>query len=444
MLLVRNCLPGILLLVFSANVSAADAQPEPLPEPLTLDVVLTINLEAHPELSRQRAQSALAEAQRMQAASSDDVMLDLGLEARWSEPSDLAVYDGTNDSRATLVLDKTLYDFGRTGHAVEAGDALILAEEKLLELKQHEQKMAVMSDYFDVILSDLTYATENEAMASAFVTFDRARDRNELGEVSEIDLITIESAYQEQLIKRMRAAAEQRHSRERLALSLNRPGELSSDVLRPVLPGNLNPIPDYKELLAEAEKSNPGLIALKHQLEALQKQRRAVRAERNPRLYLHMEAVEYERETASRDPYYAALGLDVPLYRGQRTRADTAAEEARIESLRADVNARRFALRRELLEAWQAVNTLLLQREQATIRSDFRDQYLDRSRAEYELEIKTDLGDAMTQQTAAELYSMQTDFDLALARERLVLLTGNSSYSSLAPAKPESAEEKQE
>jgi len=427
----------------SEDVHAAEP-PTPLPEPLTLEAALAVDLNLHPSIASQVARHSLAKAERGQAAAQDDATLDLGLEGRWSEPSDLASYDQHNDSRASLVLQKTLHDFGRTGYAVDAGDSLIQAEERRLQLSKQEQKMAVMADYFEVILSDLDFAKENEIMATAFVDFDRALDRNEIGEVSEIDLLALESIYQEQLMVRRRAENEQRNTRQRLALTLNRPGELSSDVLPPDLPGIDNPVPDYKELLTEVEKNNPQLAALKLQLQALEDQRRSVRAEKNPRLFLHLEATEYERETASRDPYFAGLGLDVPLYRGQRTRSDTAVMEAKINALKADITVKQFELRRTLLETWQAINTLQAQREQAAIRSDYRDLYLDRSRAQYELEIKTDLGDAMGEQSAARLFSARTDYQLALAKEKLVLLTGNQSYSALAAAQAKPSKENEE
>ncbi|HBS25535.1 MAG TPA: hypothetical protein DD827_00140 [Gammaproteobacteria bacterium] len=73
------------------------------------------------------------------------------------------------------------------------------------------------------------------------------------------------------------------------------------------------------------------------------------------------------------------------------------------------------------------------QLEQAKIQKEFRDLNLDRSRARYELEMATNFGDAMTQQSAARLFSARTEYQLALAREQLAELTQNLAYSALAP-----------
>lgn len=414
---------------------------EPLPEPLTLQAALTKQLDNHPQLSRQKAQRELAEARHRRAATKDDIKLGLLLEGRWVEPSRNALHDNHDDSRASIYLDKTLYDFGRTRYATEGAEASIIAEERQFQLQLIQQKQQVMERYFAVLLADLDFAQKNESMATAFVSFDRTKDRNELGEVSDIDLLQSESNYQQLRLQRQRAENQQRHSREQLALALNQPGELSSDVLPPALPGNKNPLPDYETLLAEAIKNNLQLAVLQNRLSALQSQRKASQAEKNPRLFFNMEATEYQRETASRDPFIAALGLDIPLYQGDRVLASTAEAEAETQSLKADLRVQKFQLRQELLNIWQQIQTLLIQQEQAEIRSDYRDIYLDRSRARYELEIKTDLGDAMAEQSAARLFSASTDYKLALTREKLVELTNNTAYSALAPEQPQTGGE---
>ena len=45
------------------------------------------------------------------------------------------------------------------------------------------------------------------------------------------------------------------------------------------------------------------------------------------------------------------------------------------------------------------------------VRGDYRELYLDRSRALYELEVKTDLGDAMTEMSAVELDQARAEFE---------------------------------
>lgn len=57
---------------------------------------------------------------------------------------------------------------------------------------------------------------------------------------------------------------------------------------------------------------------------------------------------------------------------------------------------------------------------------DYRDLYLERSRALYELEVTSDLGDAMVQLSEAQLFKAQTFFELAVAWAKLDSLLGSS------------------
>ncbi|MEF3193885.1 MAG: transporter, partial [Halothiobacillaceae bacterium] len=58
------------------------------------------------------------------------------------------------------------------------------------------------------------------------------------------------------------------------------------------------------------------------------------------------------------------------------------------------------------------------------VREDYRELYLDRSRALYEMEVSTDLGDSMVQMSDARLRSMRTLFALSLAWAELDALLG--------------------
>ena len=56
--------------------------------------------------------------------------------------------------------------------------------------------------------------------------------------------------------------------------------------------------------------------------------------------------------------------------------------------------------------------------------ADYRELYMDRSRALYELEVKTDLGDAMIQISASHLRSARQQFELSLLLAQINFLAG--------------------
>ncbi len=410
----------------------ADEKP-PLPEPLTLEAALGAIDDRHPTIATARAETAALASAVAEAAADDDLTIDLDLQAHRIEPRDDSPYGGTDDSRASLTLYKRLYDFGRTRHRRDAAEKALASGRANEAEAQLTLRREVMAAYFSVLLADLTAATANEAMSVAYVRFDRARDQHELGRISEVELLRLEDEYQKTLLARQRAETLQRQRREKLALLLDRPGELSSSLEPPSLPGLTAPLPDFDTLLAEALENSPRLKQLDARIDAIEARRKAVRAGRKPDLYLQLEAHEYRQTFGSRTPWRAIIGLDIPLYQGGRIDAGLAAVEAERQKLLAGKRSAEFAIRQRLLETLQEIETLQLQLKQAAIREDYRELYLDRSRAQYELEIKTDLGDAMVEQSAARAFAEQTRFDLALAREKLVELTGNTAWSALQP-----------
>jgi len=81
-------------------------------------------------------------------------------------------------------------------------------------------------------------------------------------------------------------------------------------------------------------------------------------------------------------------------------------------------------LRLEVLKLWQRIQQLQLEIEGSIIEQDYRDRYLDRSRAEYELEFKTDLGDSMVLYSRSNTERQRALFAFEVAYQRLAALVG--------------------
>jgi outer membrane protein TolC len=420
---------GRALLGFALGLATAASADARLPQPLSLTDALALADEEHPAVAAGRADLMRGEADRLAADSANDLAVGLRLHPRWVDPNHRAEDQSNNDSRVILRLSKPLYDFGRTSHALEAADSTVRSHEERYLSLMARQRMDIMRRYFEVLLADLAYTRDNEAMAIAFVTLDRARNRNELGQVSDIDLLALEDRFQETRLTRMASLQETRAARNRLAMALNRPQEVPADLLRPELPGNDRDLPELEELYALAEAGNRRLASLRLEAQAASQRMAASRAGRRPTLSAEVEAAHYERVLGGRDPLAAGLILDIPLYSGRRVDASVAREQAALYDTQARIRQHELDLRQAVLETWQEIQRLRTRREQSRVRSDYRELYLDRSRALYELEVQTDLGDAMTQWSAAMLFAAQTEFELALAWERLALLTGQPTFS---------------
>jgi outer membrane protein TolC len=410
--------------------AAQSPAPAPLPQPLTLERALATVAAPHPE--RRLAEAALDEAR----AGLDQVEATTGLHAYVdliAQSSDFAAepgHDFVGDSRASAVLSKRLYDFGRTSSLRESAKATLAGSEQRLFDTLQQRRLEIMGRFFDVLLADLRYAVDNETMAHRYVRFDKARDRHELGEVSLIDVRELESKYQDALVVRSETERRQRATRARLAEALNRPDELPAELVRPKLPGNDREAPDYEKLLADAMQHNPVLVALRDDVTAARATLAAERARGYPVLNGEIAFSDYEREIGLREDYTAMLNLRVPIYQGGEDRAAIAGSSARLAEREARLGKAEHEMRQTVLELVQRIETLRIARNAARVRLDYRDLYLDRAQGRYELEMETTLGDAMTQLTAAQWQAEKVEFELALAWAQVDALTGRLGQTS--------------
>ncbi len=416
----RRCLAIACLLLHAA------AAAQPFPEPLHLQDALELAGTSHPLLTAGRAELEQLEAAAARIEARDDIDIGARLAARLIEPSDAALDQSSNDSRAELFARKRLYDFGRTS-ALEAAAATQLTGGRLrysADLAQY--RIAVMRAFFDVLLADLEYARDNESMAVAYVEADRLRDRNELGQVADVQLLKQEDAYQALRIQRLRSQSRQRSTRARLAQLLNRPDDLPVNLAPPTLAENDRPLPEYEQLVESALAANPRVLSLRAELEAARQNIRAERAGRRPVLSGSVIGTSAEREVSSRNPLEAELRLDIPLFRGNRVNAEVAGAQAEMHRLAAAVQQFEYDLRQDLLEIWLDMQALRAQREQVSVNAEFRSLDFDRAQALYELEVTTDFGNALVGQSKAALLDARTEFALALGWARLSALTGEN------------------
>lgn len=395
-----------------------------LSDPLTLEEALMLADQPHPELERVRARVEGAEADAALARSLRGLRSNLDLTPQSVRPSGGPDTGMVGDSRARLLLSKRLYDFGRSRALEDSALSSLEARQLVFLDTRQRRRIEIMQRFFEVILADLRYAADNEIMALTYVSLDRGRDRHDLGQVSDVDLLELESRYQQTLVTRTLSQKRQASSRLQLALALNRPEELPRELTRPVLAGIGREIPEVQDLYARAKTLNPALQALRREAEAARQALAAERARRRPVLTAEGEAAWYEREFTSRDELRATLNLRIPLYQGGEDRAAIAAGLARWHEQEARLAQAELDLRQTVLDLVQEAETRKIERKAAQIKISYRDLYLDRSRALYELEVRTDLGDAMAQMSVAQWEAAQAEFRLALTWAKMDALTG--------------------
>ncbi|OJZ18241.1 MAG: hypothetical protein BGP21_09230 [Thiobacillus sp. 65-29] len=395
-----------------------------LAERLTLEEALATVAAPHPDRRMVESDLAVARADLEQASSRQDFSLFLdGALRRGRQPDG----DWQPDNVGRIVARKPLLDFGRSGRAVEAAEQEVAARQTALLDIDSLRRIDIMARYFDVLLADLQSAVDDEFMAVAYVSFDDMRDRHEVGELSLPRLLAEEARYQD--IRERRNASQQRMrtTRQRLANAMHRPGTLPVELAEPALPDNVRPLSEYEVLLPWVLERNPQVKILEAQLRAADARLAAIRAERNPSLDAEVVGAGYSRESSTRDEVSAGLVFSVPLYQGRRVDARVEREHALKMRTAATLEKFKLDLSETLLATLQEIEWLRGSgRPAADKQVEFRDWALERARAEYELEMKTNLGTSMAETQAAKLRRKQVEYRLALALARLEALSGGS------------------
>lgn len=412
--------------LLSASLLLAAASALAAERPLTLDEALSSVGAAHPMMQAAQANLDLALAEEKIADSGNDATLTAEAILRQGRPT-IGDDDWLDDNVGRLVLRKTLFDFGRESGQVNAARQEVNARQLALMDTRDARRIDIMARFFDVLLADARYGAENEFMAVYYVSWDDSKKRFDLGDMTASELARLEARYQDQREKRNRSLMAQRATRQKLANAINQPGKLPSVLAPPQLRHNDLPLPGYEDLLPLALESNRKLLALQSQLNAVASRSEAIRAGRAPTLDVELIAGDYSRDTSTRDRLSGGLILNWPLYQGERVDSRLARQVAERTRLEAQAEQYRRELAESLLDTLQEIEWLRTSaRTAAKVQIDYRDKALDRARAEYELEMRTNLGVTMAETQLAAVRASEAEYRLALALARLEALVGRS------------------
>lgn len=422
---------GIIVALFGAALPFPSFAEQPaLPEPLTLDAALeTASNPLHFDIAL--IDQRIREVDALVGVENADFGLSVDIKGRLRAvgPNDLADPDDDDDSAVSLLVSKPLYDFGKSDARL---NALSIEKQVLMLEKEHvieQRRILILEKYFDVLNADNDFISENEGLATGFIRYDRAIENQQLGLSSEIDVLRLQAEYE--LIRQRRYEAEnrQRLSRMILAEAMGYPDQLPNTLEAPEI--NLDkPLSNNVDALIDralAYSTTARSLAGKSKIAEFAIQQ--ADTEGSPRLDFELEFSEYERESSTRDDWRASIYFDVPLYSGVRSSSRSLAK-ARYQKTLAEISGYRSQLRLEVLQLWQSIQQNRLIAEGNQVTQNYRDIYLDRSRAEYELEFKTDLGDAMVQFSRARTERLKAVYAYELSYMRLQALVGKAFLQS--------------
>ena len=404
-------------------VSAADVSP--LPDPLSLEQALQSIDENHPVLLNARLDGQYAKADLLTTNANNSVRVDLDGRLRWTESNvDLPITDDSKDHQLTLIVSKPIYDGGLTVANQRAAESSGVSADIEYSYEKDRYTITVMQRFFNIVLADLEASRDTEAMATAFVQMDRAEDNHDLGRISDIDLLELQSAYQKSRVKVYNSDGNARKTRQLLALALNRPGQQPSQITVPALDVSGRVLLGYDELLDKVLSGNPRLTAMNHSIEAARSRITAAKSGNKPKVTALLERAEQSRVTATDDKWRVGVEWTMPIY-------DGGVSDAAVRRAHLDLNQRTYQrqqyeleLRAQVRELTEKFRVLNAEKDSNLVFADYRELYMDRSRALYDLEVKTDLGDAMIQISEAHLRDARQRFELSLLLAQLNLLAG--------------------
>jgi len=403
-----------------------------LPVPLTLADAISIgSLSSHPDLLLSRANQISALSELEHARSGYELNASLDMSTALIEPSRLATDQSSDDHRATLNIRKQLYDFGYTSSAISSAEDAVVASEFRESHIRRLRQIEIVKAYYDVVLADLKYLWDNEAMSMRFVRLDKSRDRFALKQISDIELLKDEVGYQQALTKRRATDFLQRTARSILAESINRPGELSTHLDTRIRLKNDLALGEPEQYIMSALDKNAEILEQKKVLSAAEHSVASAKNRWHPTLEAEINVSEYSRELASSDNWRAGLNLHVPL--SESTSSASEVTKKRSEQLYQLARLKQMELqaRNRVYTLWQNIQTLQIEESQLKVEDKQAQRALDKIRGEYELEIKTNLGSALVNTSRIRYQLSKNKVEQVLAWMQLTMLVGHDPISVL-------------
>ena len=322
-----------------------------------------------------------------------------------------------DDSYARLEVSYPIYDFGFRSASIEQATTGLEIAKRTVDLAIQQRRLSIMKNFFDVLLADLDYGVKNEKMTLAFLRFNRYREEMDLYQAhAEVDVLALETIYRDRFHTRQQAAIERLVARRKLGMLMGSVDYVPRDLQQPDLSVYVErEVLDFEVMLEQVLEHSHEMIVAKMQVEQAQQGLTVAEKRYQPSVKAKLEATEWNQEIGNRNSASIGLQFEVPLVSGSRKSYDR--KKAMIDVQRAEVRVAEVEheLRTQVLELWKTISLSQVDLAAASVRSDYRDQYMDRARTLYELEESADIGDAQAEQLRSYLEMKKVEFELTLA-----------------------------
>ena len=407
-----------------------------LPEPLTLEAALkyadnTDHFQVH--LSDESIRESIAAAEQIESI--NGVKVNLSGQIRQVGIPSTSNTTEENDSALHLFVRKPLYDFGKSSRRESLAELNVELKQLERQYLIEQRELSITQKYFDVLNADNDFIRQNEDLSIWFIRMDRTRERKELGLASDLDLLESQAVYE--VVRQTRYNSEhlQRLTRTLLAEELGFPNSPPNNMSTPELRSDTKITDDVEALIQRAYQHSLKMAIQQKQLTISKKALEIAEDVSGPKIDAELQVSDYARPSIYRDDWRASIYFDVPLYDGSAEKSAKKQALAKYQQSLSELQKVRSDIRLTVLQLWQSILQSSLRLSGNIINQDYRDMYLDRSRAEYELEFQTDLGDAMVQYSDSRKQMYQSRYDLELAWRKLEKLVGRDYLDQLKTSK---------
>lgn len=334
------------------------------------------------------------------------------------------------DAHGGLEVVQPIFDFGQTYGRLDSARAGVAVAEGDFANARDTVLLEGLALYYDLHASELALRALNEAHASAYVRWERAKELQSMARVDDIEVAGKLARVEESRLAYHRERTRNRVLRLRLGglTGLDFGEELINP---PEPPGGKPAATDIDKVLALAEANNSRLRALAGRRDALDHERGATGP--YPRLEAFGNVNRTTRELRGRDDWAVGARVVWPLFDGGLTLAKRTELAARQGRAGAEHELYRRKLRVGVQQSLMNLNDAWQQVVAARAALDHRKRRLLQRQRLYEQERVADLGPAMGQTTAAEAEVVRATGAFFVERARLAVLVGQSPAAGLDP-----------
>ncbi len=319
---------------------------------------------------------------------------------------------------ANLTVISTLYEFQRTKSRIELSKIRRDTAQLMLRQLHIDLQLRIIRLFAEAQLYKKLSEVKREEMAIAYVRFDRARERKELGLATDHEVLRLESVYREKRAELFYAQHIYNHTLLQIKELAGIPYETIiqvEDLPTREVDRLIKPFP---ELLKEALEKNTSLRIKDLEVKSYEEDIKVVRQVISPRLSLRISTDK------------SGLELSTPIYdAGRQYKVDYLASlKSSAQSEREGIEA---SLRLMFFSAPYEWEYLRAKLTEAIAKDHFAEENLTLRRSEYELELAFDLGYAMAEKSEAERQLMEARYKLILLWAKLLSLAGREPFEVL-------------